>query len=100
MVTKITFILSTFATMVLYNSLMEQIFQQTEANGTIIQWLVQQTGMAGIAVLSLIMLNQVWKSRVEAEKKHAEEINTIRGETLETLRKNVEVITRLTEKLE
>ena len=93
-------IMGTLAAMALYRIGVEYLFQQADAGESIIQWIVQQVGMGGIAVFALWMLNRVWKERVEAEKSHADEINTLRADTLTALKQNVEAITRLTEKLE
>jgi hypothetical protein len=67
---------------------------------SIIQWIVQQAGMAGIAAFALVMLNRVWESRVEAEKKRADEINQMRSELLGALERNTKVITQLVERFE
>ena len=34
---------------------------------TILQWLVTQAGLAGIAALSIIILNRVWADRTNSE---------------------------------
>jgi len=68
--------------------------------GTIIEWIIQQAGMAGIAALSLVMLNKVWCDRVEEEKRRAEEINQMRKQLLEALDRNTKVITQLVERLD
>jgi hypothetical protein len=66
----------------------------------VIQWLMQQTGMAGIAALSLFMLNKVWEQRIAEEKKRTGEINQMREQLLEALKNNTEVMTRLMERLD
>lgn len=59
----------------------------------IIQWIVQQAGLAGIAALALYMLNKVWEQRVE-------EINALRQQVLDALNRNTEAMTRLVERLD
>ena len=57
------------------------------------EWIIQQTGLAAVAVLALIMLNAVWK-RAYGD---AREMWT---ETLSALKANTAVVTKLTEKLD
>ena len=87
--------------MTAYRAVIAYFFQQVDvgAGESIIQWIVQQVGMGGIAAFSLWMLNRVWKERIEAEKQHAREIDTLRAETLQALKQNVEAITRFTNKI-
>jgi len=67
---------------------------------TLIQWIVGQAGLGGLAAFSLFILNAVWKQRVEDEKETAQQINEMRKQTLDALRRNTEVVTRLIERLE
>lgn len=97
---KITIIAATIIAVVAYNSAIAQLLQDTPIEGSIIQWIVQQTGMAGIAALSLIMLNKVWQARVQAEIENTKEVNAIRADTLTALKEATAAMTMVCTKLE
>jgi len=58
-----------------------------------IEWIVQQTGLAGVAILALYMLNAVWK-------KHCEDMRVVWEQTRSALNHNTEILTRLLERLD
>lgn len=71
-----------------------------EETGTLLQWIVGQAGVGGLAAFALFLLNAVWKQRVEDEKQNASQINEMRKQTLDALQRNTEVVTRLVERLD
>jgi len=63
--------------------------------------------MAVLAGLSLWMLNRVWESRLEAERKnvgtekrHSEEVEALYRQSLTVIQANTAAMTKLTERLE
>jgi len=59
----------------------------------LIGWIIQQTGLAGVAALALYMLNAVWK-------KYCEDMRGLWEQTCKSLDRNTEVLTLLSERLD
>ena len=62
-----------------------------------IEWLVGQAGLAGIAGLSLWMLNAVWKHRLEEAKEWADKERADKTRLADVLQENTQAITAMTE---
>ena len=66
----------------------------------IIDIIVQQGGLFGLAVFALWMLNRTYQDRLKVEDRHAQEIEEMRRATMEALNRNTEAMIRLTERLD
>lgn len=66
----------------------------------IIAQLVDASGMAALAVFSIWILNRVWNDRVEAEKRHSEEMKRVSDELRDVVVNNTEAMTRLCERID
>lgn len=56
-------------------------------------------GVVALAAFAIWMLNQVWASRLEEQKRHTQQITEMWQETRRALDANTEAITRLLERL-
>jgi len=63
----------------------------------LIEYIVGQAGMAGVAVLALWMLNAVWKMRVEDEQDRREQETRDRKRMEVIVEENTKAITSMTE---
>ena len=68
-------------------------------NSEFIQWLVSQTGITGLAAFALWMLNRSWAERLAEMRRHGDEEKAQRGELMEAINRNTEVIGRVLERL-
>lgn len=66
---------------------------------TFLQWLVGQTGLAGLAGLALWMLKNSYEQRLADEQAHREEITLMYQETRQALEGNTRVLTEAIEHL-
>ena len=62
-----------------------------------IEWVVGQAGLAGIAGLSLWMLNSVWRQRLQEAQAQAEQERSDKLRLTEVLRENTQAISTMTE---
>lgn len=62
---------------------------------TFIQWLVSQTGLAGIAALALWLNNRQAQDAIRRERENADSIRTVNGELLRTLQDNTKALAAL-----
>ena len=60
---------------------------------------IEQGGTLALAGFAIWTLNKVWKDRLEAEKRHTEQIKEMWSQTYAAIKANVEAITKLTERL-
>ena len=65
----------------------------------IVSLIAQSSGMMGLAIFAIWVLNHVWEDRVRQEARHAETINALWLETKEALEQNTQVITKLLERM-
>jgi uncharacterized protein YeeX (DUF496 family) len=66
----------------------------------IVTLVAQTSGVMGLALFSIWMLNKVWESRLDEAKRYAAEIAEQRRDLSAALNRNTEVMTRLCERLE
>ena len=66
----------------------------------IIDTVIQQGGIFGLAVFAMWWLNRVWGQLLETEKRHGEERERLWDMTRQALERNTEAMTRLAEKLQ
>ena len=66
--------------------------------GEIIKLIAENVGLLGLAIFAIWMLNKVWEARLRDSDRHAQQIDTMRKETLEALQQNTKVLTKLCEK--
>ena len=67
---------------------------------SLISTVIENSALAAVAILSIYMLNRVWKDRLSAEQKHGEQITCLYEQTLDALQANTKAVTTLTERLE
>ncbi len=65
----------------------------------LLQWLITQVGLAGIAALSLILLNRVWADRVDAELTRRTEEREDKLTLLQAYRENSAVLKEVSDTL-
>lgn len=66
----------------------------------LIQTLFENGGLLGLALFSIWQLNRVWSDRVETEKAHGKNWETMAKENQEVIKANTKAITILSERLE
>lgn len=55
--------------------------------------------LAALAIVTLWMLNRVWRDRLDSERKHGEQIAQLLEQAHNTIERNTEAMTRLSERL-
>ena len=65
--------------------------------GEIIKLILENSGLLGLAIFAIWMLNKVWEARLKDSERYAQQIDQMRKETLEALQQNTRVLTQLCE---
>jgi hypothetical protein len=74
--------------------------QEAGVENALLQWIVQQVGLGGLAAFALLMLNKVWRERLADKEEHIKEIGQQRSDLVRTFQENTKVLTQLCERLE
>jgi hypothetical protein len=61
----------------------------------LIQWIIGQIGLAGVASLALMMLRQVYEERVKEQKMYSETLKAYTDKMMTIVEKNIEANTAL-----
>ena len=66
----------------------------------ILEWIIQQVGLSGMAALALVFLNGVWKGRLADEVRHSASVQANNDRMIDALNNNTAALTKLIERLD